>query len=104
MLRTAAGLSNFWDGETNKRVRAMDGATILPGRRVALHLMAQPEVAARMLSDPLLLNQGLLSRLLVTAPGSNAGSRLWHEPAADSENALERYGDRILGMLQRPLP
>ena len=54
-LRTAAGLSSFWDGETIKRVRGGDGVTILPGRRVALHLMAQPDVAALMLSDPLLL-------------------------------------------------
>jgi hypothetical protein len=31
-LRTAAGLSAFWDGEAIKRVRALDGVTILPGR------------------------------------------------------------------------
>ena len=50
-LLTAAGLSGLWDGEPIKRVRAGDGASILPGRRVAMHLMAQPDVAAVMLSD-----------------------------------------------------
>jgi hypothetical protein len=104
MLRTAAGLSCLWDGETIKRVRAADGVTILPSRRVALHLMAQPDVAAILLSDPLLLNQGLLSRCLVTAPESNAGSRLWHEPDSDSDAAIKRYGARILDILERPLP
>jgi hypothetical protein len=104
MLRTAAGLSNLWDGETIKRVRAGDGLSILPGRRVALHLMAQPDVAAVMLSDPLLLNQGLLSRCLVTAPESNAGSRLWHDPDPASDAAIKRYGAVLLKILERPLP
>ena len=103
-LRTVSGLSSLWDGETIKRVRAGDGATILPGRRVAMHLMAQPHVAAVMLSDRLLLDQGFLSRCLVTAPESTTGSRLWHEPATDSEAAIKRYGARILDMLERPLP
>ena len=45
-LRTAAGLSSLWDGEPIKRARALDGITVIPGRRVAMHLMAQPDVAA----------------------------------------------------------
>lgn len=103
-LRTAAGFSCLWDGETIKRVRAGDGVIILPGRRVAMHLMAQPDIAAIMLADPLLLNQGLLSRCLVTAPESNSGSRLWHEPAVNSEAAIKRYGAHILDILEYPLP
>src|SRR4029077_14424222 len=103
-LRTIAGLSCLRDGETIKRVRASDGATILPGRRLAVHLMAQPDVAAMMLSDPVLLNQGLLSRCLVTAPESSAGTRLWREASIASEMAIKRYGGRILDMLEKPLP
>ena len=103
-LRTAAGLSCFWDGETIKRVRGGDGVTILPGRRVALHLMAQPDVAAVMLSDPMLLNQGMLSRCLVTAPASNAGSRMWRDPVTSSDDAIKRYGAQLLTILERPLP
>jgi hypothetical protein len=67
-LLTAAGLSGLWDGEPIKRVRAGDGTAILPGRRVAVHLMAQPDVAAIMLSDQMLLGQRFLSRCLVSAP------------------------------------
>ena len=103
-LRTAAGLSCLWDGETIKRVRAGDGVTILPGRRVAMHLLAQPDVASRMLADPLLLNQGLLSRCLVTAPELLAGTRMWHDPVADSDKAIKRYGARILEILEQSLP
>jgi hypothetical protein len=103
-LLTAAGLSCLWDGETIKRVRAGDGVIILPGRRVAMHLLTQPDVAAKMLADPLLLNQGLLSRCLVTAPESLAGTRMWRGAAADSDRAIRRYGARILEILERPLP
>jgi hypothetical protein len=47
-LRTACGLSCLWDGVMAKRAHGAEGVTILPDRRVALHLMAQPDVAAMM--------------------------------------------------------
>jgi hypothetical protein len=103
-LLTAAGLSGLWDGEPVKRVRAGDGTLILPGRRVAMHLMAQPDVAAIMLSDRMLLNQGLLSRCLVEAPESISGTRLWREPCTSADAAIKRYGARLLEILERPLP
>ena len=88
-LRTAAGMSALWDGEPIKRVRATDGTVVLPGRRVAMHLMAQPDVAAIWLSDPLLIDQGLMSRVLVTAPEPASGRRLWHEPSPESQRNSE---------------
>jgi hypothetical protein len=91
-LRTAAGLSSMWDGEPVRRVRAGEGSSVLPGRRVTMHLMAQPEVAATLLSDRLLLDQGLLSRALVSAPATAAGSRLWRDPVPESAAALRRCG------------
>jgi hypothetical protein len=103
-IRTAAGLSALWDGEPVKRVRAVDGVTFLPGRRVCLSLMAQPDVAAVMLSDCVLAEQGLLSRTLVAAPESAMGTRLWHEPQPDSSKALNKYEAILLRMLEAPLP
>jgi uncharacterized protein DUF3987/primase-like protein/DNA primase RepB-like protein len=103
-LRTAAGLSELWDGEPIKRVRAGDGTLVLPGRRVAMHLMAQPDVAAIMLSDRMLLSQGLLSRCLVTAPESISGTRIWREPSDAADPAIKRYGARLLHLLEQPLP
>jgi hypothetical protein len=103
-LRTAAGLSAAWDGEVIKRVRAGDGTAILAGRRLAMHLMAQPDVAGVMLNDRLLTDQGMLSRVLVTAPDAASGTRMWHEPSPSSETALKRYDARLLDILETPLP
>jgi hypothetical protein len=102
-LRTAASLSTLWDGEPIKRVRATDAAT-MPGRRLALHLMVQPEVANIWLRDPLLAGQGLLSRLLISAPESAAGSRLQRNERPETDFALKRWGARLLGILEAELP
>jgi hypothetical protein len=103
-LRTAAGLSALWDGEVLKRIRAIDGFTMLPGRRVAMHLMVQPDVGAIWFSDRLLVEQGLMSRVLVTAPEAASGTRFSRDGSPDSDTALKRYGARLLEILERPLP
>jgi hypothetical protein len=103
-LRTAAAMSSLWDGDPIKRVRGGDGLLFLAGRRVALHLMMQPLVAPELLADPRLLDQGLLSRMLVVAPTSAIGSRPWRELSPESDVAIKRYGARILSILERPLP
>ena len=103
-LRTAAALSGLWDGAPIRRVRAGDGALLLPGRRLALHLMVQTEVAGILLSDRLLSSQGLLSRLLVSAPLTAAGTRLWREPPSGADAAVRRFGDHLLAILETPLP
>ena len=103
-LASATGLSRLWDGDPLDRVRSLDGATIMPGRRLTMHLMVQPGVAAVMLSDPMLLDQGLLSRMLVTAPTPASGTRFWHEPAPESEGKLRRYEGRLLDILEAQLP
>jgi hypothetical protein len=101
-LRTVAGLSSLWDGAPIRRIRAGDGASVLPGRRLALHLMAQPDAAARLLSDAVLLDQGFLSRLLVAAPQSTAGGRLQKTLSPETEPALRRYGAHLLDILETP--
>jgi len=101
-LRTAAALSGLWDGDAIRRVRALDGATLLPGRRLSVHLMVQPDVATLLLCDRLLADQGLLSRLLVTAPPSAAGTRFWREAPGEADAAIRRYAARLLGILEEP--
>jgi len=103
-LRSAAGLSGLWDGTPLRRVRAGDGAIILPGRRVSLHLMAQPEAAATLFHDPVLKDQGLLGRILPTAPDAASGTRLWRDPPASADAATRRYGARLLSALEAPMP
>lgn len=103
-LKTAAGLSSLWDGESIRRVRSGDGASILPGRRASIHLMAQPVVADIWLRDRLLIDQGLLSRTLLTAPDSAMGGRLSHPETPETAPAMARYGARMLSLLELPLP
>jgi hypothetical protein len=103
-LLTAAGLSSVWDGEAIRRVRAGDGIILLPGRRCTAHLMTQPDVAALMLNDLTLMDQGILSRFLVTAPESTSGTRFWHDPAPESDWKIKNFGANILSILEMPLP
>ena len=103
-LKTAATYSNIWDGQSIKRVRAGDGVTILTGRRLSMHLMIQPDAAMLFLSDPLLRDQGLLSRMLVSAPDSIAGSRQYREPSAEDDAVIRTYGARLLSILEAPWP
>ena len=71
-----------------KRVRAMDGVIILDGRRLSMHLLLQRDVATQVLADPVLRDQGLLSRVLVAAPDSIAGTRLYRDPRPEDEAAI----------------
>jgi Protein of unknown function (DUF3987) len=103
-LRTVSTLSKFWDGAVVDRVRGGEGATSLPGRRLALHLMAQPNVAALLLGDGMLAEQGLLSRVLVTYPPSEIGGRMWRKASDTSGTAIRAYGARLLNILELPLP
>jgi hypothetical protein len=103
-LKTAAGLSELWDGAGINRIRAGDGASALYGRRLAKHLMMQPDVAAMMLADPMLKGQGLLSRMLVAAPNSIVGTRMQRPTRPDSLTALNAYADALYRILATDPP
>lgn len=103
-LRTAAGLSLFWDGAPVDRVRAGDGSSKLFGRRVALHLMAQPKAALTWLSNPVLNDQGLLSRCLVAYPKSTAGTRFFRLERPDETPAAKAYVSRMTELLTSEWP
>ncbi len=102
-LRSAAGLCRLWDGKAIDRTRAKE-KVVLHGRRLALHLMAQPAVAALMISDPMLAGQGYLARFLICHPESKKGQRFHSERKPGTDEALRLYNDRVLRILQRPLP
>ncbi len=65
-------------------------------------LMVQPEVASVLLTDRVLMDQGLLSRVLVTAPLPTSGTRLWRDPRPESMDALKRYSARLLSIMETP--
>lgn len=103
-LKTAAGLCELWDGKRVSRVRAGDGASLLYGRRVSMHLMAQPMVAQQLLSNALMIEQGLMSRCLVSYPDSTAGKRLYRSADLTSDEVMLKYHQRIRDLLTRKLP
>ncbi|MBU6995603.1 YfjI family protein [Ferrovum myxofaciens] len=74
-LKTLARLCKFWDGSPFDRVRAGDGASVLYGRRLSLHQLAQPAVMVKLLSDPMANGQGFLARCLTAWPESTIGTR-----------------------------
>ena len=103
-LRTITGLSAAWDGEPIKRVRATE-TVILCGRRVGMHLMVQPEVAATALGDELLTKQGFLSRILACAPESLIGKRMHKaSPAGSRAGPAANTKERMLNILETPYP
>ncbi|MCP3732042.1 YfjI family protein [Sphingomonas sp. MG17] len=94
---TGGMLSKLWDGSAIKRVRAdkENGTQILYGRRLCVHLMVQPDISTRLLGNPAVRNQGLLSRILVAAPKSLKGTRFWKEPSDDHRKDLATYQARL---------
>jgi Protein of unknown function (DUF3987) len=61
-LKSMAGLSKLWDGEPFDRTRAGDGAKTYRGRRLSVHIMAQPVAAYPLLADPQANGQGFLAQ------------------------------------------
>ena len=104
VTRTAGTLCKLWDSGTLDRIRAGDGPVKLWGRRLALHLMAQPIIAERALSDVVLAGQGFLARALLAWPESTAGSRPYRSENLRDDAALNRYAERMLAVLVEPLP
>lgn len=103
-LKTIAGLSQLWNGDTVNRIRSGDGASDYPGRRLAMHLMAQPIAARPLLADPQASGQGFLARFLITEPPSAIGTRLrrGHDPSSDA--ALAAFTARLVTILETPMP
>lgn len=100
-LATAAQLNGLWDGTPLRRVRASEEPELLDGRRIAAHLLLQPEVADVLFGDPLASEIGLIGRFLSVAPASLVGTRFFREPQASSAETLEEYNRLILAFLRK---
>ena len=103
-LKTIAGLSQLWNGDKVNRIRSGDGATDYPGRRMAMHLMAQPIAARPLMADPQASGQGFLARFLITEPPSLIGTRLRRGHGAASEPAVSAFTARLAEILAVPMP
>lgn len=99
-MRTAALLNQLWDGEPIRRQRVGTGTTFLPVRRCCAHIMMQQVVADRLLGDSMLDGMGMLARMLIVAPESTAGSRLFRPTAPQHVPILQSYNNRIGELLR----
>jgi hypothetical protein len=102
-LRMIAMLSRLWDGSPIDRVRSSDKEHVtLYGRRLAVHLMAQPMVAAKLLGSPLYRSQGILARFLICRPGSRIGTRIQDgtKAAPADDHRLRRYWHSVRQLLE----
>ena len=103
-VRTVAGLSKFWDGDPISRVRAGDEAQTLYGRRLSMHLMAQPSIIAPLLANEVILGQGILNRVLIVFPSSNAGKRTYQPVDLTRAPTMLKFHERIRQIIELPLP
>jgi hypothetical protein len=103
-MRTAGLLNSLWDGEPMRRQRVGTGTTFLPGRRCCAHIMMQQVVADRLLGDSMLDGIGMLARMLIVAPESTAGTRLFKHDAPENAAILKAYNDRITALLRLEPP
>jgi hypothetical protein len=101
-MRAGAFYNVLWDGDAIRRSRAMARSAYLPGRRFTMHLMMQHNVASLLLSDDVLTQLGTVARLLIVAPDSTAGTRLYRKPPAYAWTALDDYQAAIEAWLRKP--
>ena len=102
-LKTASGFSETWDGKPTTRSRAGDGTCKLYGRRLAAHLMVQPNVAGLFLGNGLFVGQGLTARFLICHPTSQAGNREYCPTDCTEATEVRALYKRHEELLQRGL-
>ena len=100
-MHTAGLFNTLWDGETIRRKRITTGSAYLPGRRCSAHIMLQPVVADELFGNGLFDGMGLTARMLLVAPESTAGTRLFRDPPASAFSALSAYNERLRLLLLR---
>lgn len=103
-MRTGALFNALWDGDPIRRRRVTTGQAFLPGRRCAMHVMLQPVAADRLLADDMLKGLGLLARMLLSAPPSRAGTRMWRDPTEGARLAYGDYCRRLRDLLNLAAP
>jgi hypothetical protein len=94
----AASLADLWDG---RRVESRSVLTKAVHPRLSLHLTATPRDGADLLGDPGLADCGLLGRLLVAAPASRIGARVWAQAGHDDPPELAAFHAHVKALTQK---
>ena len=105
--RKAAGqawLLKAWSGETLDALTRGDGLSVLPGRRVSMHLMVQPILLRQLLADPLASGQGLLARCLIAEPDTLAGTRKFRAVNVMESKEVKAFHAKLKTLLNMKPP
>ncbi len=103
-LKTAAGFSDLWDGRPFTIVRSNSSFQRVSGKRLSMHLMVQPQIARKLLANPVLEDQGFLSRMLIVQPEVEIGTRRYRKTGEQVHQKLSVFQNRIQEILQAPKP
>jgi hypothetical protein len=69
-----------------------------------MHILLQPLAADKLFGDPVLSDQGMISRVLATRHESAAGTRQWAEMGEAESSAMSAFNDRMNEIIRAPLP
>ena len=103
-IKTATGLSSLWDGAPVARVRASQPSIKMYDKRLAFHLMIQPGIALKFFGDKQLVDQGFISRCLLTYPESTMGNRMYVSENIFQSEIYKRYAATITRLLKSSRP
>ena len=104
LLSTICGLSSLWDGSPLSQIRKEDPNLLLYGKRLAMHLMIQETVFAKVLKNEQMVGQGMLARCLVAVPQTTAGSRPYKEVDISKDIAIQKWHRRVSDILDTTKP
>lgn len=96
-LKMITGLCGLWDTGTADKARAGEGIMRLFGKRISMHMMFQPGVAAKIIGDKEAQDQGFLARCLLAAPERK--TKVYVEQDVSNDPVILRYQNRILSLL-----
>jgi len=97
--RTAGIFNQLWDGYKLDKPRAGTREQ-LRGRRFSMHVMIQPGLADDLVNDPLLIEQGLSARFLISEPNSRISQRPWQQASLKSVEICDRFDEYICNLIK----
>lgn len=98
LLKTIAILSKLWDGDVITRIRSEERYR-LSGRRLASHLMLQPVIFNKMLSNPEMREQGIMARFLTAFPPAAGDTGTYNEADLNQDEHLLLFWNRCSEIL-----
>jgi hypothetical protein len=100
--KTITHLSSLFSGSAISKLRKGDEDIKMYNKRLAMHLMVQPTLVSKILSDEHLLDQGFLARFLITKPKSLVGYRQYSTDTYTDKPIYKDFFKRMIKLLSAP--